>query len=94
MLLPGVLTVELHHGTVFTFKGKKLVTMMEQKKETRHGKHRPDKRNVMFWLTEAERNLAHEVARLEGYENLTAMFRGLIKERMAERQKRQGGCDE
>jgi len=64
--------------------------MVRGKKETRHGKHRPDKRNMTFWLTDAERNLACEVARLEGYENLAAMFRGLIKEKMAERQQPKG----
>ena len=61
--------------------------MVKGKKESRHGKHRPDKRSTTFRLTEAERNLAREVARLEGYENLAAMFRGLIKEKMASRQK-------
>ena len=44
----------------------------------------------MFWLTDAERDLAREVARLEGYESVAAMFRGLIKDKMAERQKTKG----
>jgi len=64
--------------------------MMTGKKETRHGKHRRDKRNTTFRLTEAERNLAYEVARLEGYDNLAAMFRGLVKEKMASHQKPKG----
>ena len=61
--------------------------MTKAKKESRHGKHRRDKRNTTFRLTDAERNLAYEVARLEGYDNLAAMFRGLVKEKMASRQK-------
>ena len=67
--------------------------MTNSKKETRHGKHRSDKRNTTFRLTEAERNLAYEVARLEGYDNLAEMFRGLIKEKMdsLQKSKRQGG---
>ena len=64
--------------------------MTKVKKETRHGKHRRDKRNTTFRLTEAERGLAYEVARLEGYDNLAAMFRGLINEKMASRQKPKG----
>jgi hypothetical protein len=63
---------------------------MKGKKETRHGKHRRDKRNMTFWLSDAERNLACEVARLEGYDNLAAMFRGFINEKMASRQKSKG----
>lgn len=68
--------------------------MAKGEKGTRHGKHRPDKRNTTFRLTDAERNLAYEVARLEGYENLAAMFRGLINEKMAARQKPRGDCNE
>jgi|GEM_PF-6805345 len=68
--------------------------MVKGKKESRHGKHRPDKRNTTFRLTEAERTLAYEVARLEGYENLAAMFRGLIHEKMAARKKPKGGRNE
>jgi len=68
-------------------------SMVKKGKETRHGKHRRDKRCTTFRLTEAERNLAREVARLEGYENLAAMFRGLIKEKMAERQQSKGDSE-
>jgi len=68
--------------------------MAKGKKESRHGKHRADKRNTTFRLTDAERNLAYEVARLEGYDNLAAMFRGLINEKMAERQKAKGEHNE
>ena len=60
--------------------------MAKQKKETRHGKHRRDKRSTTFRLTDAERNLAYEVARLEGYENLADMFRGFIMEKKASHQ--------
>jgi len=68
--------------------------MADQEKETRHGKHRRDKRNTTFRLTEAERELAYEVARLEGYENLADMFRGLIKEKMNEFETSKKGANE
>ena len=68
--------------------------MADQEKTTRHGKHRRDKRNTTFRLTEAERNLAYEIARLEGYETLADMFRGLINEKMAEYQKSKKGPNE
>lgn len=55
--------------------------MKEKKRETRHGKHRSDKRNTTFRLTEPERMLAYEVARLEGYATLADMFRGFVKEK-------------
>jgi len=68
--------------------------MAKQKKETRHGKHRCDKRSTTFRLTDAERNLAYEVARLEGYANLAEMFRGLIMEKMVDRRKPKGKHNE
>ena len=68
--------------------------MAKQKRETRHGKHRHDKRNMTIWLTDAERNLAYEVARLEGYASLAALFRGLIMEKMASCRKPKGGHNE
>lgn len=68
--------------------------MADRKKETRHGKHRRDKRSTTFRLTDAERNLAYEVARQEGYENLADMFRGFIMEKMAARQMSKGGHDD
>lgn len=55
--------------------------MTDRKKETRHGKHRRDKRNTTFRLTDAERTLAYEVARLEGYENLADMFRSFVRDK-------------